>query len=132
MLFSLQLLDVTAPVRQSPAPPFLRSTLFAALLASMLIGCESGPSKDELEAAKNTIDCMQDSERIIIRFDDGEARLLMADGTRVNLYQVPGGPGVRYLNGSMELRGRALDMRLTRDDRTATLQCKQYEVPPKK
>jgi hypothetical protein len=50
----------------------------------------------------------------------------------VVLYQVPTGLGVRYLNGTMELRGRGLDMELTRSDQRARLQCKQYEIPPKK
>jgi membrane-bound inhibitor of C-type lysozyme len=103
---------------------------FTATLA--LAACQSGPSKEEIEAARQTIDCMQDDERIVIRFDEGEARLLMPDGTRVVLYQVPTGSGVRYLNGTMELRGRSLDMELTRNDRRARLQCKRYEIPAKK
>ena len=47
------------------------------------------PSKEEEEAAKNTFACTAAGERLVIRFDVGEARLLMPDGNRVSLYQIP-------------------------------------------
>ena len=68
-----------------------RPTLIALLAAFPLAGCQQGPTKEEIEAAKNTVDCERPGERIVIRFGDGEARLLMPDATRVVLYQVPGG-----------------------------------------
>ena len=54
-------------------------------------------------------------ERIVIRFDVGEARLLMPDGNRVALYQIPAASGVRYSNGIIELRGKGMDLELVRD-----------------
>ncbi len=98
----------------------------------LVAGCQQpGPTKEELEAAKNTVDCTAADERIVIRFDDGEARLLMPDGTRTNLYQVPSGSGIRYLNGLMELRGKGMDLELTREQRATRMKCKPYEIPKK-
>ena len=65
------------------------------------------------------------------RFADAEARLLMPDGTRVILYQVPSGSGIRYLNGLMELRGKGMDLELTREQTAVRLACKAYEIPKK-
>jgi hypothetical protein len=53
-------------------------------------------------------------ERIVIRFDVGEARLLMPDGNRVFLYQIPTTSGVRFSNGQMELQGKGMDLELIR------------------
>ena len=109
-----------------------RTTLPLLLAASLLVGCQQkGPTKEELEAAKNTVDCDRSGERIVIRFDDGEARLLMPDGTRVVLYQVPSGSGIRYLNGLMELRGKGMDLELTREQTAVRMTCKAYEIPKK-
>jgi membrane-bound inhibitor of C-type lysozyme len=108
-----------------------RSLLIPATL--LLAACQSsGPTKEELEAAKNTIDCDYGGERIIIRFAEGEARLLMPDGTRVVLYQVPVATGLRYTNGLMELRGTGLELQLARDRITMKATCKAYEIPTKK
>jgi membrane-bound inhibitor of C-type lysozyme len=99
----------------------------------LLAACQSsGPTKEELEAAKNTIDCDYGGERIVIRFAEGEARLLMPDGTRVILYQIAAASGLRYTNGLMELRGTGLDMQLSRERITMKMMCKPYEIPPKK
>jgi len=107
-------------------------TLLASIFAvAVLAGCQSGPTKEELEAAKNTIDCERPGERIVIRFAEGEARLLMPDATRVVLYQVPGGSGFRYINGLMELRGKGMDVELTREQQAVHLTCKPYEIPKK-
>ncbi|HEY3180208.1 MAG TPA: hypothetical protein VGL25_15165 [Casimicrobiaceae bacterium] len=110
---------------------FRRFLLIAATLS--FAACQSsGPTKEELEAAKNTIDCDYGGERIVIRFADGEARLLMPDGTRVILYQIAAASGLRYTNGLMELRGTGLDLQLARDRITMKMICKPYEIPPKK
>lgn len=101
-------------------------------LVAMLAACQSGPSKDELDAAKKTIDCMRGEDRILIRFEDGEARLLMPDATRINLYQVQVASGLRYTNGLMDLRGKGFEFTLVTDGTSATMTCKQYELPPKK
>lgn len=91
-----------------------RLVLIAALL-TQVVGCSSGPSKEEEEIARNTFACASKGERIVIRFDRGEARLLMANGDRVNLYQVPSASGIRYTNGSMDLTGKGADLRFSRD-----------------
>ena len=93
-----------------------RSLLSLLVAAALVAGCQQkGPTKEELESARNTVDCQGADERIVIKFDDGEARLLMPDGTRTILYQVPSGSGIRYLNGLMELRGKGMDLELTRE-----------------
>ena len=105
-------------------------SLFVA--GTLVAGCQQkGPTKEELEAAKNTVDCQGADERIVIKFEDGEARLLMPDGTRTILYQVPSGSGIRYLNGLMELRGKGMDLELTREQVAMRLKCKTYEIPKK-
>jgi len=112
--------------------PRSRSILPVMLAATLVVACqERGPTKDEMEAAKNTVDCERNGERIVIRFDDGEARLLMADGTRVVLYQVPSGSGIRDLNGLMELRGKGMDLELMREQTSVHMKCKPYEIPKK-
>jgi membrane-bound inhibitor of C-type lysozyme len=93
---------------------------------------ETGPSKEDIEAARQTIDCERPGERGVIRFVEGEARLLMPDGTRVVLYQVPSASGVRYINGLMELRGKGMDIELIREQAAVHFACKQYEIPKKK
>ena len=55
----------------------------------------------------------------------------MPDGTRVILYQVPSGSGIRYLNGLMELRGKGMDLDLTREQTVVRMHCKAYELPKK-
>jgi membrane-bound inhibitor of C-type lysozyme len=101
------------------------------LAVALLGGCQSGPTKEELEAARNTIDCERPGERIVIRFETGEARMLMPDATRIVLYQVPSGSGFRYLNGLMELRGKGLEVDLTREQTSMHFTCKPYEIPKK-
>ena len=102
-----------------------------ALVALALAACVNEPTKEEIEAAKKTVDCRQGDDRILIRFDDGEARLLMADGSRVVLYPVAVASGIRYTNGLMELRGKGMDLSLVRDGDASALTCKQYELPKK-
>ena len=111
--------------------PSIRPSLRLLAAVCLLAGCQQGPTKEEIEAAKNTIDCERQGERIVIRFAEGEARLLMPDGTRVVLYQVPSGSGIRYLNGLMELRGKGMDLDFTREQTVVRLKCKPYELPKK-
>jgi membrane-bound inhibitor of C-type lysozyme len=111
-------------------PAFHR--LACVSLAALAVACQQGPTKDELEAAKKTMECDHAGERILIRFDEGEARLLMPDGTRVMLYPVQVASGVRYTNGIIELRGRDYDLTLQRDRQSVRMICKQYVLPPKK
>ena len=93
-------------------------------------GVREPPSKEEQEAAKNTFACQLAGERLVIRFDVGEARLLMPDGERVVLYQIPSGSGVRYSNGNMELRGKGMDLQLMRNGvATALEECQPFAVP---
>ena len=109
------------------------SRMLAALLAAVaLAACQSGgPTKEEEEAARSTIECDHAGQRIVIRFAEGEARLLMPDATRVILYQVPVASGVRYTNGLWELRGRDLSLELTQERQTVRMVCKPYELPKK-
>jgi membrane-bound inhibitor of C-type lysozyme len=104
----------------------------AVCLVAALAGCADKASKEEEEAAKNTFVCQLDGERIVIRFDAGEARMLMPGGDRVILYQVPSTSGVRFSNGSMELRGKGTDLTLI--DRVNAVQtmlagCEPYSIP---
>lgn len=96
------------------APSSRRLVCAAALTALFVAACAMPPSKEEEEAAKNTFACASGGERIVIRFDIGEARLLMADGNRVSLYQIPTTDGVRFSNGNVELRGKGMDLELVR------------------
>ena len=93
----------------------LLRAMIAGSVALSLGACNSAAKKEEEEVARNTFACTAKDERIVIRFDRGEARLLMPSGDRVSLYQVPSGSGVRYTNGSMDLFGKGADLRLARD-----------------
>ncbi|HEY1325386.1 MAG TPA: MliC family protein [Casimicrobiaceae bacterium] len=102
-----------------------------AAVTLVLAACQSGPSKEEIDAAKNTIDCTHGDERLVVRFEEGEARMLLGDATRVVLYQVSSASGLRYTNGLMELRGKGLDFTLVREGNATPLTCKPYEIPKK-
>jgi membrane-bound inhibitor of C-type lysozyme len=111
----------------------LRLRLLVIAVTALCAACQSqGPTKEEIEAAKSTLDCDHAGDRILIRFGDGEARMLMTDGTRVILYQVSVASGMRYTNGLIELRGRGMDLELSRERQTVRMTCKQYELPPPK
>ena len=111
-------------------PQCLLQAAFAAALAALLAGCAGQPSKEEQEAAKNTFACVLSGERIVIRFDVGESRLLMPDGNRVSLYQIPAATGVRFSNGNMELRGKGMDLQLVNNGVVTPLSdCQPYTVP---
>ncbi len=110
----------------------VRIALLAAACIALLGACSSGPSKAEQEAAKNTFACTLAGERVVVRFEPGEARLLMPGGDRVNLYQVPSASGMRYTNGSIDLLGKGLDLQLARDGGTpvALVGCEPFIPPP--
>ena len=107
---------------------------FATMLAilALLAGCLSNPSKEEEEAAKNTFVCLLNGERLVIRFELGEARMLMPGGDHINLYQIPTASGVRFSNGNLELHGKGTDLTLV-DEATLTptelKQCAPYTAP---
>jgi membrane-bound inhibitor of C-type lysozyme len=110
-------------------PP--HAVLIATVLAlNMLAACANTPSKEEQEAAKNTFACQLSGERLVIRFDVGEARLLMPDAERVTLHQIPVASGVRYSNGTLELRGKGMALELIRNDAATQLAaCAPYTMP---
>ena len=106
---------------------------FVVVLLSLLTACNNTPSKEEQEAAaKNTFACSLNGERLVIRFEAGEARMLMPTGERVTLYQIPGGSGVRFANGSLELRGKGADLVMIENGTQAALSGCQPFVPPAK
>jgi membrane-bound inhibitor of C-type lysozyme len=110
----------------------LEFALIAAVIFFLaLTGCEHKPSKEEEELAKRTFACQLVGERLIIRFDSGEARMLTAAGEKITLYQIPSTTGPRYSNGNVELRGKGTDLVLIENGATTALEgCAQY-VPPK-
>ena len=114
-------------------PSRQRLAAHAMALATLLCAaCAMPPSKEELEAAKNTFACMFVDERIVIRFEPGEARLLMPDGNRVALYQISADSGVRFSNGVMELRGKGMDLQLVNHGVPTQLKnCEPFVVPTK-
>ena len=88
-----------------------------AIIGTLLLaGCASGPSPEDLEVARNTFACDLAGERLVVRFQSDEARLLMPGGDRVTLYRLPSGSGVRYSNGTLELQ--------------ALSDCAPYTPPP--
>jgi len=113
-----------------PSRP-LATVFAAAAIAGLLCACADTPSKEAQEAAKNTFACQLAGERLVVKFESGEARMLMPDGDRIVLYQVPTTAGVRYTNGSLDLRGRGMDLQLIRDGApTPLVDCQPY-LPPK-
>jgi hypothetical protein len=113
--------------RARKAGPVLAGTVF---IVAALAGCTMPASKDDIEAAKNTYGCQLNGERVVVRFADGEARLLMPGATRVTLYQIPTASGLRYSNGVMELRGKGLDLQLIQEGVAIALAgCEQFPVP---
>ena len=107
-----------------------RLALVVAIAVLAAPGCADKPSKEEQEAAKNTFACKLSGERLVVRFDSGEARVLMPAGERVVLYQIPTASGVRFSNGTLELRGKGTDMQLVVDGGVIPLiDCQPYALP---
>jgi len=108
----------------------LRPVAVTAAAALLLAGCGSTPTREELEAAKNTFTCQLNGDRLVIRFDTGEARLLLPGGERTVLYQIQTDSGVRFSNGILELRGAGNDLQLLRHGVPTQLKdCKPIELP---
>jgi membrane-bound inhibitor of C-type lysozyme len=106
-----------------------RAALVVVLTVAVATGCASKVSKEEEEAARNTFTCELKGERIVLRFDSGEARMLMPGGERVVLYQLPAASGVRFSNGTLELRGKGTDLVLMSDGSAAPLvDCQPYSI----
>ncbi len=100
-----------------------------ALLATA--GCEHKPTKEEEEAAKATFACQLAGDRLILRFEPGEVRLLTSAAERITLYQIPAASGIRYSNASLELRGKGMDLVLIDNGVPTRLEgCAPY-APPK-
>ena len=107
-----------------------RTWLVAALAIATLAACDTAARKEAEEAAKNTFACQLAGERIVVRFDSGEARMLMPGGDRVTLYQIPAASGVRFSNGTMELRGKGIELQLIQNGTLRPLEgCEPYVVP---
>jgi hypothetical protein len=101
-----------------------------ALAAALLAACGGAPTRAGDEAARNTFVCQLGGERLVLRFEPGEARLLLPGGDRVALYEIPAASGVRYSNGSLELRGKGTEFLLVRDGiLTPLLDCQPYSAP---
>ena len=116
------------PLRSFPRPLW-RATV-AALFAALAAACADSPSKEAEEAAKNTFACKMSGERLVVKFDAGEARLLMPDGDRVVLYQITATSGVRYTNGNFDLRGSGQNLQLIRNGNAIPLaDCQPILVP---
>jgi membrane-bound inhibitor of C-type lysozyme len=114
-----------------------RNCTTGAVIAAFIIalgsaGCADFKKKDDDEAARNTFACELDGERLIIKFDVGEARLLLPGGERTVLYQITAASGIRYSNGYLELRGKGMDLQLIRDSVVTRLEACAPYVPPAK
>lgn len=111
-----------------------RRTLFVAFVgfvAVALVACENPMKKKEEEIAKNTFACQYNGERFLVRFAEGEARMLLPEMQRVTLYQLPSASGVRYSNGTIELRGKGTELQLIRDGTVTPLKdCEPYATMP--
>ena len=101
----------------------------ALLLGILLSGCGAQAAKDE-EAAKDTYVCLMRGERLVIRFESAEARMLMPSGDRVTLYQLASTSGVRFSNGNLELRGKGMELTLVENGALTPLEgCQPYLAP---
>jgi hypothetical protein len=106
----------------------MRCAVLAFALCA-LSACTS-PEKPEEEPSKDTFECTLAGERWLVRFTDGEARLLTPQGERINLYQIATASGVRFSNGLVELRGRGTELEFVRDGFARQMVgCKPVMVP---
>ena len=110
---------------------FARYALVPLVAGFLLSACDPMQKKKEEELAKTTFACQLNGERFVVRFVEGEARVLMPGAQRVTLYQIPTASGVRYSNGNMELRGRGTELQVVIDNVTTPLRdCEPYAVLP--
>ena len=105
------------------------------VIAALLTACEDPiRKKREEELAKTTFACQLNGQRFVVRFIQGEARILLPGAERVTLYQIsPGATGatVRYSNGTMELRGRGTELSFIVEGQSSPLRdCEPYAVLP--
>ena len=81
-------------------------------------------------SAKPTFACQFAGERLIIRFEPGEVRLLTSNAERITLYQIPSASGIRYNNATLELRGKGMDLVLIENGVLTKLEgCAPYVAP---
>ena len=119
---------VRATVSAIGRHPVLMAAAFA--LCAQLAGCEHKPTKEEEDAAKATFACELAGERLIMRFEPGEVRLLTSNADRITLYQTPAASGIRYSNASIELRGKGMDLILIENGVATKLEgCAPYVAP---
>ncbi len=112
-------------------PNFRPALVAVAIAALALAACENPQKKREEELAKNTFACQLNGERFVVRFAEGEARVLLPGAQRVTLYQIAAASGVRYTNGSIELRGKGSELQLIMDNVLTPLRdCEPYAVMP--
>ena len=110
-------MPATGVIRDTPfAPAPLAARLLVVLACATLAACAAMARKDAEESVKNTFACELGGERLVIKFEADEARLLMPGGDRVNLYRIAAASGVRYTNGVIELRGKGMELELVRND----------------
>ena len=108
--------------------PVLRRAVVLAVLG-ILAAC-TPPEKPADVPSKDTFECTLEGERWVIRFTEGEARVLTPGSERITLYQIAAASGVRYSNGLMELRGKGMELQLIRDGFARKLDdCKPVMVP---
>jgi hypothetical protein len=102
---------------------------FVILVLASIAGC--APTEKPADVpSKDTYECTLEGERWLVRFTEGEARLLTPGGERINLYQISTASGVRFSNGLVELRGRGMELQLIRDGFSRSLvDCKPVMVP---
>lgn len=112
--------------------PSARSLVVAVAVAALVLAaCENPQKKRDEELAKNTFACQLNGERFVVRFVEGEARVLLPGAQRVTLYQIPIASGVRYSNGSQELRGKGSELTFIMDNvQTPLRDCEPYAVMP--
>jgi hypothetical protein len=123
-------MPLRSPARRRARPNPGRFAI-ALLAAAALGGCATGGG--EMETSKDTFACKLNGQRIVVRFTEQEARILMPPDERlITLYQVSTHTGVRYTNGMMELRGDNMDLTLIRDGAaTGLTDCEPLKVPKK-
>jgi len=95
-----------------------RATLLGiALAAGVTSACHNAPRKQDEELAKSTFACQLAEERVLVRMERDEVRLVMANGEHINLYLVPSAStaGARYTNGTTDAVGKGLELTIMRE-----------------